>query len=490
MARPRKAPDPAQYSACSRCGEHYEQAAIWQGGSVCQYCYAKGKRTFGTCAACGHEGSAPGVSDDGRLLCRACSGIRLNVDCRRCGAEAELYRGGACWSCVLRDEAQAGFGGLSADATRLAVFIESFAMMKRANSGLTWLRKLETQALLASLRAMTGALSHEQLDALDGSAKSIDYIRSLFVEHGLLPRRDRYLVAFDAWCDGREERVGNPDARLMFRQFLQWGQRRRLRRAAEAHGGEVPLGAFLTAKQTTTVAIEFLNVVCAGGVSLADVNQHDIDAWFGSGPRTREHAAVFLYWAIKQKHVRRLSVPGRDRYSVVGSGSEERLAVLARLLDDEELPRAVRVASVMVALFAQPVGRTVALRTDALRVDDNGELEVLFADDWVPVPAVFAVILDEWAQNRPHLQTAAHVESPWLFPGTSPGRHIQPNTISAAMARHGISPRNVRAAAWRELIRQMPTPLLSSAFGVSTARLDGYAMDAGSRFARYAGLKR
>ncbi|WP_434181422.1 hypothetical protein RI685_16445 (plasmid) [Clavibacter michiganensis] len=427
------------------------------------------------------------MGKDGVLLCRACSSIRLNVDCRQCGAEAELYRGGACWACVLRHEAQAAFGGLKADATQLAVFIESFAVMKRANSGLTWLRKREIQTLLASLQAMTGQLSHEQLDALHGPAKSIEYIRSLFVEHALLPRRDRYLLAFDAWSDGRENRVENPDARLVFRQFIQWGQLRRLHRAA-AQGGGVPLGAFLNAKQTTTVAIEFLNVVCADGGSLADINQHDIDAWFGSGPGTREHAAVFLYWAIKHKHIRRVNVPKRDRYGVIGAGSENRLAALRRILDDEVLPRAVRVASVMIALFAQPVGRTVALRTDALRADANGDLEVLFADDWVPVPAAFAVILDEWVQDRPHLQTAAHVDSPWLFPGVMPGGHIQANTISAAMARYGISPRGLRAAAWRELTRQIPTPLLSGAFGVSTSRLDGYASDAGSRYARYAAI--
>ncbi|MBP2456660.1 hypothetical protein ABID70_002184 [Clavibacter michiganensis] len=128
---------------------------------------------------------------------------------------------------------------------------------------------------------------------------------------------------------------------------------------------------------------------------LADVDQNDIAACFNLSPGTREHAAVFLYWAIKHKHVRRLRMPQRDRYGVVEVKPEERLAVLARLLDDEEHPRAVRGAGILVALLAQLVGRTVVLRSDALRVDDNSEMEVLFADDWDSVPVSFAVLLDE-----------------------------------------------------------------------------------------------
>ncbi|MDJ0358127.1 hypothetical protein [Paenarthrobacter sp. PH39-S1] len=45
------------------------------------------KRITGICA-CGHEGVLPGIIDN-RPACRTCSNIKLNVDCKSCGAEAE-----------------------------------------------------------------------------------------------------------------------------------------------------------------------------------------------------------------------------------------------------------------------------------------------------------------------------------------------------------------------------------------------------------------
>ena len=100
MARPRAPGDPVRWPVpCGRCGEHHQIAANWPDAAICVYCYQQAKRTRGTCA-CGHQGVLPGLIA-GAPACRDCSGVRLNVDCRSCGAEDELYDAGRCWSCVL-----------------------------------------------------------------------------------------------------------------------------------------------------------------------------------------------------------------------------------------------------------------------------------------------------------------------------------------------------------------------------------------------------
>lgn len=87
MARPRKPEDPERWRLpCFRCGGHYELVVTWPDGYICGDCYQAAKRTTGICA-CGHEGVLPGVID-GRPACRRCSGVKLNVDCISCGAEA------------------------------------------------------------------------------------------------------------------------------------------------------------------------------------------------------------------------------------------------------------------------------------------------------------------------------------------------------------------------------------------------------------------
>ena len=91
MARPRLPEDPRLWPVqCGRCGGHYELVASWPDARVCLYCYQAAKRTTGACG-CGHRGVLPGRVGD-RPACRACTGIRLNVDCAGCGAETELPR--------------------------------------------------------------------------------------------------------------------------------------------------------------------------------------------------------------------------------------------------------------------------------------------------------------------------------------------------------------------------------------------------------------
>jgi hypothetical protein len=70
------------------------------------------------------------------------AGIRLNVDCRNCSAEEELHSGGRCRTCVLGSVVDDPLtnptrGTIAPDLAPLAAALKS---MKRANSGLTWIR--------------------------------------------------------------------------------------------------------------------------------------------------------------------------------------------------------------------------------------------------------------------------------------------------------------------------------------------------------------
>jgi len=166
MARPRKPGDPSVWpDPCARCREHYKPVARWPDGRICGYCYQAAKRERGTCA-CGHVGVLPGRVG-GRPACRTCSGVRLNVDCVACGAEAELYRGGRCLHCEL----SLVVDGLLTDpntgkvAPELVAISEAMKNMKRANSGLTWIKQTHVRSLFEQLRGH-GQITHELLDSL------------------------------------------------------------------------------------------------------------------------------------------------------------------------------------------------------------------------------------------------------------------------------------------------------------------------------------
>jgi len=57
------------------------------------------------------------------------------------------------------------------------------------------------------------------------------------------------------------------------------------------------------------VAIAFLAWPAGRGRHLGECTQHDLDAWFGTGPTTRRHVITFLSWARQQRIIRELEVP-------------------------------------------------------------------------------------------------------------------------------------------------------------------------------------
>lgn len=297
MARPRKAEDPVRWpEPCGRCGQHHQTVARWPDGGVCTYCYQQAKRTRGTCA-CGHEGVLPGIVD-GQPACRRCSGVVLNIDCRRCGAQDELYDGGRCWTCMLSDTVDLlptnPTTGIMAD--ELVPMARALKSMKRANSGLTWIRQKHVTAFLQDL-AVAPTITHEALDTLPKS-QTRDFVGGLLVEHGTLPRRDLYRARYEEWARDALKRVTDPVNRDVIRRYIRWQHLRRMNQMES-----VSQGTFLRSKQTVTVAIEFVNWLTDHGIELAELEQEHLDAWVNDGNTTRLVSDRFLGWAIKTRLV-------------------------------------------------------------------------------------------------------------------------------------------------------------------------------------------
>lgn len=271
MSRPRKADGPALFpDSCSRCGEHRYVAATWSDGRICGYCYQKTKRTRGVCH-CGHVRVLPGIID-GRPACRSCSGVKLNVDCKVCGSEDEIYSDGHCWPCTLgafidRSLARTGTGRVPEELASVATALEA---MKRANSGLTWIQQPHVQRFLGEL-ANSEAITHETIDALPAS-KTREFVRDLLVEHGALPRRDTYLFRFKVWSDQALERLPDRFTRDVMVRYIRWKHLRRMRGM-----DGVTEGAFLRAKQCVTVAIDLILWLHERGIPLEEINQTQLD---------------------------------------------------------------------------------------------------------------------------------------------------------------------------------------------------------------------
>ncbi len=72
-------------------------------GRVFCYCRRAARQREGTCARCGHHGVVPGQID-GQPTCVDCSGVPVDVRCRRCGREAPMGFAVTCWRRQLEDQ--------------------------------------------------------------------------------------------------------------------------------------------------------------------------------------------------------------------------------------------------------------------------------------------------------------------------------------------------------------------------------------------------
>lgn len=166
--------------------------------------------------------------------------------------------------------------------------------------------------------------------------------------------------------------------------------------------------------------------------------------------------------------------------------------MLRGVLLHETLPLPYRVAAGLLLLFGQPAHRIAALRVDqvhrATDQDDGVGVRIRLAQDILDVPEPFAALLSAHLNTRPNLATAAHRESPWLFPGVSPGRHLSVGSLVVALRAAGIPALAGRTATWTDLVRDAPPQVLARALGISPTTAMGHAARASADWASYAGL--
>lgn len=480
MSRPRSPEDPERFPIpCARCNEHRAQATRWPDGYICQNCYRKAIRTTGSCVTCRHEGILPGVSTDGPT-CRKCSGIRLNVDCVQCGKEDELYSKYRCWSCTfgaLVDEVLSNPGtGIISPA--LVPFADALKAMKRANSGLTWIRQKHVQDVLKQI-ALKKTINHETIDSLPNSVTT-QHVRGLLVVHGVLTWRDEYLHTFHLWSDSAMERIESDEHVKVVKQYLRWHQQRRL-----LNSGPVTRGRFLRAKQDTTVAIDFLNWLHQHGYRLDSLNQAQYEEWKTGGTSTRLIATRFLNWAMKI----RLTPTWDEPYAKSSSGprlsSQAQDRIIEEITRSEKLPVRDQAVGILVLIFAQQIEKICLLTYDDLKITKSTvriRLGKIDMDLPPPLDEPFRAL----AANPMHHQTAAHHNSKWLFPSTKPGRPLGAGYLSNRIKKL-LPARAARLGSLKMLSALAPAPIIAEALGYNVQTVEAARIESGDKYARYIG---
>lgn len=386
-----------------------------------------------------------------------------------------------CWRCQLGDqltELMADPDGVMPAA--LQPFVDALLGLPQPRIAYVWIRRnAAVQATLRRLATGEVALDHATFDQFSG--RTTEYLRGLLVEHGCLPARDRYLAAFENWLPTRLDQVSDSAARRHIDAFARWHLLRQLRDRAKRE--PIPAGAFLNAKQSTTVAVDFLDWLSGRGQQLETATQADVDAWYASGPSTRHHAARFLSWA-REQHLTRIDQPRlkHDNGPIMSEG--ERLDQINRLLADD-LSATPRLIGLLVLMFGQPLSRIVRLPRDSVTVAAGQTRLRLGVHPLDLPPEVAKVVHDHLARINEHRNEAAHPDRRWLFPGLQPGQPLHVFSAAGMLKEIGLPARVARSTAWRQMARQAPAAILADGLGAQRGTAARHAKIAGADYASY-----
>jgi hypothetical protein len=471
---------------CARCHREMRRtAATWPDGRICNSCYYEATSLYGDCPSCGFHRLLPGRLDIGEQpVCRDCARIRQNFYCTSCNEERRPYRGSICARCSLREDLERAFVCSNSPAG-FSQLIDALCAADRAESILTWKRSDKVQALLRSLGDGTTPLTHDGLDKYEPWGRHVDHLRAILQHHEVLPARDKYLAYFERWFEEKLRPVSDPEIATPIKQFATWHHLKRINDLALS--GAPTRGPVHASKQDVTEALKFLEWLRdEHGRTIADCTQQDVDQWVTTGPTTRHLIRTFVIWCNKMRVNRSITLGHRQAKTVRVLTQDQRLEWIRELLsgDSESLP--YRVAGILLLLYAQPTVKVASIPMSKVLVSPNG-LSLELGVTPSPVPEPFAELLKSRVTNRPNLRTAG-ADNPWLFPGYRPGEHLHPNTLMDRLRWLGINVLGARNTSLRELVTQVPPPVVAEMLGYSDQVVQRHAALAAQPWSTYSRL--
>jgi recombinational DNA repair protein (RecF pathway) len=476
---------------CARCGHDRRIHATWPLGQVCGTCYQWIRRHPAACTRCGACRPVLGHDPAGAGLCGPCLGVEVDHACRQCGAWGFLPERGRCERCLLTDRVHqllAGEDGqLHAD---LEPFARALVEVDSPGAVLQWLAPAKPAAtLLTRLVASGQPITHELLDTLPQTL-ACHRLRQTLVHTGVLPERADYLERLVPWLEQLLADQPAPRVQLL-RTFANWTLLRRARTRTQAQNRPFTHGANDWARARLRASLRLLAWLDERGTSLADLSQHDLDQWVTTQPPdTAYPAREFINWARRSRLVGDVAIPKRrPRSTLAAITDDERWAQLRRCLHDPAVPLAVRAAASLVLLYALPLTRVSALRSDDLHHDSESERTYLQvgAHRLRLVPAVAGLVLAQrdQASSVAAVHHAGGDPPAWLFPGGFPGRPSRTG-LARQFRRHNLPlVRPARAAALIALAGELPAPVLADLVGITTRTAVGWSHHAQHDWAVY-----
>ncbi len=390
-----------------------------------------------------------------------------------------------CERCILAHKMRALITAPDGHVPEWAEAIEqSLLSTKNPQTMFVWLRRSYGARVLQELVSGALPLTHEGLDGL-GPNKAVAHLRDLFVASGALPWRDPHIARFELRSEIPLGSLHVEDRRYV-EAFVRWRVLPRLRRGSS--GGTITSSTVENALRMLNQIARFLIWLRSLEIPVRGCSQADIDLWLSEGKLTRLLIRDFVVWMVQRGHMTELFVP-----VVAGSGrptnsidDPARWVTARRLLHDDTLDVADRVAGILVLLYAQPASRIIQL-TPKHVIQTEGSLSMTLGREPVGIPEPLARLVRQLPQRR-RRGSSAYLSDPdqWLFPGGRAGYPITRSHLAKRLRNVGVNIRAARNGALLQLAGEVPPVVLADLLGISINNAARWVRVASGDWSNYA----
>ena len=141
-------------------------------------------------------------------------------------------------------------------------------------------------------------------------------------------------------------------------------------------------------------------------------------------------------------------------------------------------------------LYAQPLSRILQLTAGDLTRDDDGQTWLRLGDPPSPVPPPFDTLLHQLAASR-HDHVPANQPATGCSPAATPASPPPTGPCSTQLRDLGLPMRTARISALRQLVLQVPAPVIADALGFHHTTTTRQHANAGATWSHYvAGSRR
>ncbi len=470
---------PRRQMACAHCGQSRPPCANWPEGPVCEPCYRAALARRGLCVGCGSERRLVSPPGSAATHCASCAGVTSLATCRSCGVEERPYANGRCARCALAERARRLVGPAGGP---LEPVYTSIVTAPQPYSAHNWLRASAGARILAELVSQGEAVTHEALDTYPRQAS--DFLRHLLVANGVLAPRDEGLVRLEDWIRAKLATIDDADRRRLLRSYATWRLLRRARRRSTA--SQRPHTPIAHTKACLNAAVAFLAFLDERDRDLAACSQADVDAWASEGIPSASAVSDFLDWALERRLLAPVVLARRAQRQGTALDDDTRWSTLQRLLHDEHLELTDRVAGCLVLAYGQQLSRIVAITRDQLNITDD-LVGLNLGATAVEIPDPLRGLLTRLATGgRRHTGVGSPPDTPWLFPGLSPGRPLSAAHLGERLRRLGIPTMASRRGALIHLGAQLPAAVLADLLGITASTAVRWVRTAGGDWSNYA----